>query len=255
MMMGSRQRILVVEDDAAIRRGLVDAMRVAGFEVFEAATAPAGMEAATGLECDLVLLDLLLPGGDGLGVLRKIREVRPTLPVIILTARGDEADRVKGLGLGADDYVVKPFSVLELTARVRAVLRRSPGRPLDVSRVKFAEAGVEVDLARREVRYTQTPGSESPGTRIEELSEKEVDLLRYLASNPGRAVGRDELLGSVWRLEPSGVTTRTIDMHVARLREKLRDDGARPRMLLTVRGKGYMLGDGAVVEGPGGAGS
>jgi DNA-binding response OmpR family regulator len=232
------QRILVIEDDKAIRRGLVDALRFESFHVFEADTAKTAVDLAVTLECDLILLDLLLPGGDGFTILQRVREVRPTLPVIILTARGDESDRVKGLQLGADDYVVKPFSIKELVARVRAVLRRSPGRPLDLACVRFPETGTEADLFRRELRFAK-------GDRAE-LSEKEVELLRYLAANPDRAISREELLRCVWRIDPQGAATRTVDMHVARLREKLRDDADQPRLLLTVRGKGYMLAAGAV---------
>lgn len=233
--MPSRPCILVVEDDAAIRRGLVDAMRSEGFEVAQAGDAKTGLEMAVGVECHLVLLDLRLPGGDGFSVLKGIRASRPTLPVIILTARGDEQDRVRGLREGADDYVVKPFSVLELAARVRAVLRRSPGRSLDVAKVVFPD-GMEADLLRRSLLR--------PDGKREELSEREADLLRYLAGNAGRAVSRDELLSNVWRVDPTGITTRTIDMQVARLREKLGDDGVDPTLLLTVRGKGYMLAEG-----------
>jgi DNA-binding response OmpR family regulator len=143
------------------------------------------------------------------------------------------------LQLGADDYVVKPFSIRELTARIRAVLRRSPSRPLDVGGVRFPTAGVEADLCRRELRF-------AGGDRAE-LSEKEVDLLRYLAVNPQRAISREELLQSVWLIDPRGAGTRTVDMHVARLREKLRDDAQEPRIVLTVRGKGYMLAADAVM--------
>ena len=143
---------------------------------------------------------------------------------------------MKGLQLGADDYVVKPFSIREIIARIRAVLRRSPQRPLDVTSVRFAQPGVEADLLRRELRFAS-------GDRAD-LSELEVDLLRYLACNPDRAISREELLRSVWRIDPQGSETRTVDMQVARLREKLRDDGDQPRLLLTVRGKGYMLAAG-----------
>jgi DNA-binding response OmpR family regulator len=174
---------------------------------------------------------LVLPGKGGLEILKEVRTVRPTLPVIILTARGEESDRVHGLKLGADDYVVKPFSVKELLARVEAVLRRSPERPLDVQQVRFA--GGTIDLARSEVRFED-------GTACE-LSQREAELLRYLATNTHRAISREEILSHVWRITPTGVETRTIDMHVARLREKLRDDPTQPRMLLTVRGKGYMF--------------
>ena len=229
-------RILVIEDDPAIRRGLLDALRFESFTPFEAADAKSGLDLALTLDCHLILLDLLLPGGDGLSILRSLRAARPTLPVIILTARGDESDRVKGLQLGADDYVVKPFSVVELIARVRAVLRRSPARPTSVGLIRFPAAALEADLHRRELRFDS-------GER-EDLSEKEADLLRYLAANPTRAVSRDELLTAVWQVDPRGVATRTIDMHVARLREKLRDHAEEPKLLLTVRGKGYMLGTG-----------
>ncbi len=146
----SRQ-ILTVEDDPAIRRGIVDALRYAGYATIEAADGLRGMEEATGRQYDLLLLDLVLPGRDGLEILREVRRLRPTMPVIILTARGEEADRVRGLHDGADDYIVKPFSVKELLARVEAVLRRSPERPLDVDEIPLT--GGLIDLARREVRF------------------------------------------------------------------------------------------------------
>jgi len=225
------KRILVVEDDSAIRRGLVDTLKFSGYEVLEAANGRDGLELALRGAIDLVLLDLILPHLSGFDILKKARAARPTLPIIILTARGEESDRVHGLREGADDYVVKPFSVRELLARVEAVLRRSPERSTDVRKVKFS--GGVADLERREVRY------ENGGRN--ELSEREVDLLRYLAANPGRAISRDEILLRVWRLSPKHLETRTIDMHVANLREKLRDDPAEPRVLMTVRGKGYMI--------------
>ena len=227
----AKQQILVIEDDIAIRQGIVDALAYEGYATYEAGTATRGREMALGVACDLILLDLILPGGDGLEILREVRQARPTLPVVILTARGAEDDRVKGLQLGADDYVVKPFSVKELLARVAAVLRRSPERPSDVSDFKIP--GGIADLARREVRFDD-------GQR-EELSEREIELLRYLAQNAGRAISRDEILSRVWGLDPSGIETRTIDMHIARLRDKLRDNGPQPNVLLTVRGKGYMV--------------
>jgi DNA-binding response OmpR family regulator len=226
-----KRTILVIEDDAAIRAGIADALAYAGYTVLEAADGTDGLAQALGAECDLVLLDLVLPGPDGLEILKATRAERPTLPVIILTARGDERDRVKGLRLGADDYVVKPFSVKELLARVEAVLRRSPERPDDVTRVRVP--GGEADLARREVRFRD-------GGR-EGLSDREVQLLRYLAAHAGRAISREEILTRVWRLDPRGLSTRTIDMHVVRLREKLRDDPAEPSVVLTVRGMGYMF--------------
>jgi DNA-binding response OmpR family regulator len=227
----SRRCILTIEDDPAIRRGIVDALEYAGYEVLESGDGTEGAHLAVHRQYDLLLLDLVLPGQGGLEILQQVREANPTLPVIILTARGEERDRVEGLRKGADDYVVKPFSVKELLARVEAVLRRSPERPSDIEHVQLS-AG-HIDLARREVHFAD-------GSRTE-LSEKEVELLRYLVRHRGRAISRDELLGNVWRISPQGVSTRTIDMHVARLREKLRDDPTSPRTLMTVRGKGYMF--------------
>ena len=164
-------------------------------------------------------------------LLSQIRRERPTLPVIILTALGDERDRVRGLELGADDYVVKPFSVKELLARIEAVLRRSPERSAPVA--ELAIPGGCADFNRRELRF-------SDGERSD-LSEREAELLAYLAANPGRAISREEILTRVWRLDPKGLSTRAIDMQVARLREKLRDHSDAPAVLLTVRGTGYML--------------
>ncbi|MGD9125871.1 MAG: response regulator transcription factor [Planctomycetia bacterium] len=222
------RRILTIEDDAAIRRGIVDTLRFTGYEVHEAADAPEGAEMAITLDVDLVLLDLVLPSGDGFDVLTKIRKVKPQLPVIVLTARGEEDDRVRGLSDGADDYVIKPFSVRELLARVEAVLRRSAERTGDVTQLTFGQ--VTVDLKRNEVVR--------PDHRAE-LSQREAELLRYLAVSRDRAISRDELLQNVWGIDPRGGQTRTIDMHVARLREKLGDtDGT---MIVTVHGKGYML--------------
>lgn len=225
------KRILIVEDDAAIRRGLVDALGFAGYETLEASDGLAASAAALEEPCDLILLDLVLPGRDGLEVLRGLRAARSSLPVIVLTARGGEDDRVRGLDLGADDYVVKPFSIRELLARIEAVLRRSPPRPAAVARIEFQ--GGFADLERREVRFLD-------GDR-RELSDREQELLHYLAANAGRPVSRDELLLKVWGLDPVGINTRTIDMHVARLREKLRDDKGDPHIVLTVRGQGYRL--------------
>jgi DNA-binding response OmpR family regulator len=230
------QSILTVEDDPAIRRGIVDALRFAGYNVFEAARGDTGREMALARSHDLLLLDLVLPGCGGLDILRAVRQARSAQPIIVLTARGEENDRVEGLRLGADDYVVKPFSVKELLARVEAVLRRSPERPQEISLLQLS--GAAVDFARSEVRFDD-------GERAE-LSEKEADLLRYLAANGGRAISRDEILLRVWEINPRGVSTRTIDMHVTRLREKLRDDPDEPRILMTVRGKGYMIAAEAV---------
>jgi len=224
--------LLVIEDDHAIRRGVCDALRFAGYEVLEAAEGSTGMEQALRATFDLLLLDLVLPNYSGFEILEALKQQRPGTPVIILSARGEEADRVKGLKLGADDYVVKPFSVRELLARVEAVLRRSPERPAPVAQLKLQDS--VVDFARLEIRFED-------GQRAE-LSEREVELLHYFAAHRGRAISREELLLRVWRIEPQNHSeSRTIDMHIANLRAKLRDDASAPRLLLTVRGKGYML--------------
>jgi len=227
----NRKQILVIEDDPAIRRGVVDALAFAGYSTLEASDGVAGCRAALDADWDLLLLDLVLPGRDGLDVLREVRINRPTLPVIVLTARASEDDRVRGLSCGSDDYVIKPFSVRELLARVEAVLRRSPERPTIPRRL--AIPGGLADLERREVRFDDGGRSD--------LSEREHELLAYLAGHRDRVISREEILARVWGLDPAGIMTRTIDMHVARLREKLRDDPIRPRTVLTVRGRGYMF--------------
>ena len=227
-----RRKILVIEDDRAIREGILDALELSGFEVLWAADGKAGMQAALRKRYDLLLLDLVLPGPQGLEILEALRAGRPTQPVIILTARGDESDRVRGLSMGADDYVVKPFSVKELLARIEAVLRRSAERPSDVEQVPVR--GGRVDMASGQVRFDD--GGQA------ELSARETELLRYLAINAGRVVSRDELLNRVWQVNPMRVETRTVDVHVARLREKLRDEPGPDALIVTVRGKGYRFG-------------
>jgi DNA-binding response OmpR family regulator len=225
-------RIVVVEDESAIRRGVADALRASGYEVVEAADGGRGLEEAVRWGIHLVLLDLLLPRRDGLSVLAEVRRVRPTLPVIILTARGAEDDRVRGLKMGADDYVVKSFSARELLARVEAVLRRAGDRPEPVRQAHLGHA--RIDFERREVFWS--------GGRRGELSEMEAALLGYLVAHRQRAVSREELLTRLWGIGPQRVETRTIDMHIARLRTKLRDPAGKPtpEAILTVRSQGYM---------------
>ncbi|MCA9284489.1 MAG: response regulator transcription factor [Phycisphaerales bacterium] len=222
--------VLVIEDDSPIRRGVCDALRFAGHEPIEAADAVAGLAALDAATVDLVLLDVMLPKGlDGFEALRRLRSRDATLPVIMLTARGSEGDRVRGLEDGADDYVIKPFSARELLARIDAVLRRSPQRSSDA--VGLDGPGVAVCLLRREVRVDD-------GT-VRELTDREAGILGHLASNHGRAVHRDELLRAVWGLDPRGLETRTVDMQVLRLREKL----APAEIVVTVRGVGYKLAE------------
>lgn len=237
----SHPTVLVIEDDTAIRRGLVDALQYAGYAVLEAADGRRGAALAIEATIDLVLLDVMLPGRDGFSILDDLRRARPTLPVIMVTARGGEEDRVRGLVSGADDYVIKPFSARELLARVEAVLRRSPERPSDVRSLRLGNTIVRLD--RGEI----VEGGAARAT----LSQRECGILRYLAANAGRAIARDELLHRVWGIDPRGVETRTVDMHVARLRDKLAAGaGDGEAFIQTVRGKGYMLAAAVEVEAP-----
>ncbi len=235
----SKRVVCVVEDDPAIRQGLVDSLVYAGYEVLECADGLEARRVLRGADVDLVLLDVLLPGVDGFELLPEIRQGRPTLPVIMVTARGAEEDRVRGLKIGADDYVVKPFSSTELLARVEAVLRRSAERPGDVTALRVG--GQTIHLERREI--TLEDGSHRP------ISDRETAILRYLAVSRGRAVSREELLQRVWGLDTRGLETRTVDMHIARLRDKLGDPSNDAKIVVTVRAKGYMLGESVEVDG------
>jgi DNA-binding response OmpR family regulator len=225
-------QILIIEDDNAIRIGVCDALESNGYAVTGVETGERGLSEIHASAFDLVLLDVVLPGQDGMQVLPQIRELRPSLPVIMMTARGDVQDRVRGLDLGADDYVVKPFNVRELLARVEAVLRRVPQRGDEPAEFELPN-GPRVDFIRRKICFAD-------GRHVE-LSEKETDLLRYLTTRRGQTVTRDELIERIWGINPKGMQTRTVDMHVARLREKIGDDAGEPRMIVTVRGRGYCL--------------
>lgn len=224
-------KILVVEDDAAIRTGMVDALSVSGYHVIEAKDGYSGQKLAQAEEYDLALLDVVLPGPDGFTILRGIRSDRPTVPVIMLTAKGEENDRVRGLKLGADDYVVKPFSVKELLARIEAVLRRSPERPQVLYKIDLP-VGV-LDLEKRIILF--------PDGREEHLTNKEYDLVKHLSTHPGRIVSKDEILTRIWKMDPRMVETRSVDTTLARLREKMGSENA--EMIRTLRGRGYTWGD------------
>ena len=224
-------RTLVIEDDAAIRRGVMDALRAAGHRPTEVARGDDGLQYALSGDFDLVLLDLVLPGNSGWEILRVVRVARPELPIIVLTACGAENQRVDGLLLGADDYVVKPFSLRELLARVDAVMRRAPARSPGPTSMPFD--GGMVDMVNRRLLLEN-------GKTLE-LSEKEAAVLVFLAARSGQVVSREQLLAGVWGLNPKGLNTRTVDMHITRLREKLGDDAAHPRVLKTVWGRGYQF--------------
>ena len=227
----AQTKILVVEDDAAIRRGLVDALRFAGYAVEEFASGDRAVDLACAASPDLVLLDVVLPGGDGFEILDELRASWPQMAVIMLTARGAEEDRVRGLKRGADDYVVKPFSATELLARVEAVLRRSAERPTDLRELKLADRTVDLALGRVSL----------DGGEAHRLSDLEARLLRYLAVNRGRPIDRKELLQRIWGGSAHEMETRAVDMHVRRLREKVEPDASNPTLIVMVRGKGYML--------------
>lgn len=223
----SQQIVLVVEDDEAVRRGIVDALHFSGYQTLEARDGAEGIEIGLRATYHLMLLDMVMPRRNGLEVLAALKKERAGQPVIILSARGEEADRIRGLECGADDYVVKPFSVKELIARVEAVLRRSCERMVAAESLSFA-AGT-IDFSAALLRFYDG--------RTIEISAREMDLLRYLIGAAGRAVSREEILRHVWRLDAQGMETRTIDMHIANLRTKLGD--TEQCMIVTVRGKGY----------------
>lgn len=225
--MASDITILVIEDDSAVRRGVVDVLEYAGYRTLEAADGHTGLELALKANYRLLLLDLVMPGPSGFEILAALKKKRPGQAVIILSARGEENDRVRGLTTGADDYVVKPFSMKELLARVDAVLRRTCERaaPADDRSIP----GGNADFKTKELHFKNG--------RREELSDREAELLRYLIDSQGRLVTREEILRQVWNLDPDRTETRTIDMHIMHLRAKLGDK--EQTILSTVRGKGY----------------
>ncbi len=222
-------RILVVEDDPAILRGLTDNLKFESHDVLTAIDGEAGYRVIRETKPDLIILDLMLPKLSGYELCRRIRSEGLYTPILMLTARGEEADRVLGLDLGADDYMTKPFSVRELLARVRALLRRAHPARILPDELRFDD--VVVDFRRYEARK---------GNKHLEMTRKEFGVLRSLAARSGEVVSRDELLNEVWGFEkyPS---TRTVDNHVALLRSKLEDDPSNPRRVLTVHGVGYKL--------------
>jgi DNA-binding response OmpR family regulator len=225
-------RILIVEDNADLAFGLRRALEFEGYQVEVAEDGPVGLERARSGVADLVLLDLMLPGMDGFRVLRELRGAGSRVPVLVLTARGDEADVIMGFDGGADDYVTKPFSTLELLARVRALLRRGAADGGSGRGGQLAYGDVEVDEDARIVRKRGEPVP---------LTPKEFDLLMALLRRKGAVASRSELLDEVWQYANTDVMTRTVDIHVAELRRKLEDDPARPRHLITVRKAGYRL--------------
>jgi DNA-binding response OmpR family regulator len=223
--------ILAIEDDPAILRGLSDNLRFEGYMVLTAADGESGYQLQREHKPDLIVLDLMLPRMSGYELCRKLRGEGVATPILMLTARSEEPDRVLGLDLGADDYVTKPFSVRELMARIRALLRRSQ-RPADGSKnlpdqLRFGD--VEIDFLRYEARI---------GGKNVEMTRKEFAMVRLLASRAGEVVTRDELLNEVWGIE-SYPSSRTVDNHVAGVRAKLERDPSQPEHIKTVHGVGY----------------
>jgi len=219
-------RVLVVEDEESYRETLAYMLRKEGFDVVEAADGTAGLAEFDRVGADIVLLDLMMPGLPGTEVCRQLR-LRGTVPVIMLTARDSEVDKVVGLELGADDYVTKPFSHRELVARIRAVLRR--GQDIELVPDVVESAGVRMDVERHEVSVN--------GERVK-LALKEFELLEMLLRNAGRVMTRGQLIDRIWGADYVG-DTKTLDVHVKRLRTKIEPDPSNPRFLVTVRGLGY----------------
>ena len=221
--------ILVIEDDPSIVLGLRMNLGRAGYRVRTASDGHIGIAELARERPDLVLLDLMLPGVDGLEILRQIRSEDPTLPVLVLTAMGSEEDKIRGLDLGANDYVTKPFSIAELSARVRAALRTASLGPEADSGQLLRAGAIELDLDRRQVAVED---------QDVELTTREFDLLQFLMERPERVITREQILVNVWGHDYEG-TDRTVDNFVSALRRKLAEDPERPRHLRTVRGIGY----------------
>ena len=228
--MAAKPRILVVEDEATIRSGLCDVLSYRGYAVDGVGDGEAGLSRGLAPEIDLVLLDIMLPGISGFEVCEGLREERPELPILMLTARGSEDDVLKGFRLGADDYVTKPFSLAQLLARVEALLRRRQAR-VDEPIAAFEIGSIKVDPERMSAM--------APDVGDVELTRREIEMLALFAREPGRIVSRRTLLREVWGMDRAErIETRTVDMHIAKLRKKL---GEARDLIETVRGEGYRL--------------
>ena len=231
-MFAAPRRLLLVEDEPGLVMTLTDRLTSEGYDVESAMDAPAALDAATNNAFDAILLDVMLPGGNGFDICRTIRQRGIQTPILMLTARGQVVDRVVGLKLGADDYLVKPFEMAELLARVEALLRRSgtlAGAPGVATADGFRFGDVAVDFRKAEVVKGSTPL---------DLSAREFKLLRYFIEHRGAALSRDELLNEVWGYNAMP-STRTVDVHVAWLRQKVEDNPRHPQYILTVHGLGY----------------
>jgi two-component system, OmpR family, alkaline phosphatase synthesis response regulator PhoP len=220
-------RVLLVEDEPGLVMTLTDRLAAEGYEVVSAVDGETGLQRATAENYDLVLLDGMLPGRDGFDVCRSLRQRNVVTPILMLTARGQVVDRVVGLKLGADDYLVKPFEMAELLARIEALLRRVPPAPVQAEVYQFAD--VHVDFRKAEV---------AKGGQLLELSAREFKLLKYFIEHRGATLTRDELLNEVWGYNAMP-STRTVDVHVAWLRQKVETNPRRPEFIHTIHGMGY----------------
>lgn len=220
------QKILIVEDQTDLANGLEINLKKEGYKVFKTTTGEEALQITFREMPDLIILDIMLPGMSGLDVCRELRQKSIQIPIIMLTAKSDETDRVVGLELGADDYITKPFSLRELMARVHVCLRRQP-KQADIPRYRFGH--VEIDFEKYRVTVRNKPV---------EMTQKEFDLIRYMIRNRDTVLSRDRLLDEVWGYD-SYPTTRTVDTHVLKLRKKLEDDPANPKYILSVYGGGY----------------
>lgn len=227
-----KDRILIIEDEADLVKGLKLNLAGEGYDVDWAADGPEGLRKALEEAPDLVILDIMLPGMNGLDVCRELRQKKTNVPVIMLTAKGEEVDKIVGFEIGADDYMTKPFSIRELLARVKAHLRREKRKPRSVPKT-YGFGDVEIDFLHFKVRKE---GRES------DLTSLEVDILKYLIAHKGEVVSRNALLDKIWGYEKFP-TTRTIDNHILKLRKKIEDDPGRPRHIFSIYGEGYRFVD------------
>ena len=231
--------ILVVEDDAAILAGLIDLLEGEGFKVWSARDGKKALGVYRDKQPDIILLDIMIPGKSGYDVCKEIRQTDGRTPIIMLTAKGEEVDKVVGLEIGADDYIVKPFSVRELLARIRAALRRASGEPAEARKRKWDDTPIEF----ADVRIDAGTLKGTRGGNGFSMTLREVQLLKFFVEHDGEVLDRSVILDEVWGLKYEG-TTRTLDQHVARLRSKIEEDPSSPDHILTVHGVGYRFTSG-----------
>ena len=221
------KKILIIEDDPAIRTGLKETFTTEGYNVSDAETGTKGFELAGKQNFDLIVLDLILPGKDGIEICKDLRSDGVKTPIIMVTSRKEEIDKILGLEIGADDYVTKPFSIRELLARVKALIRRSTYEPGEIEEVAFAN--LKIDFKKQEMLKGENPVR---------LSATEYRILHYFIDHEGEVISRDKFLDEVWGYD-SYPTTRTVDNYILSLRKKIEDDPAKPKHLLTIHKVGY----------------